>query len=264
MVWWHCHPTKILLFLIKFLIFLFCVKNLAIPTAKCYNILMLNLLIYFIFTLVVFAILFAGIKLFGKDAIFTIAIGTAIASNIYNPPAYPIQIGSLIFGLDAIVYTIFAFCILLMHIDHGKKNMAILLYTTLFSLFLAGFIAFAGTYFTSGLSQGNILNALSYVNCIIATFLAIWAMVLIFDLLRRKKWNIYISIFIALLVATLINSFFYFGLNFLISGNLGETFLLSLAGSYIGKIFAILLCVGIFFLLNRWVKTYKNDTNDKN
>ena len=230
---------------------------------KCYTASMETLLFYMLFAVIVFAILFVGIKLFGKDAIFTIAIGTAIAANIYSPTAHPIIFCHLIFGIDAIAYTVFAFCILLMHIDHGKASMKSLLYTTLFSLFLAGFLAFAAAFFTTGITTASIQSALSYVNCIISTYLAATAMIFAFDFFRKNGVNIYMCLFLGLMLAIIINSLLYFGLTFLMFGTLGSTFAITLAGSYLGKTFAVLLCLGVFYLLNRWTKTYKKQTSEK-
>jgi uncharacterized membrane protein YfcA len=64
------------------------------------------------------------------------------------------------------------------------------------------------------------------------------------------------------MLATIINSLFYFGLTFLMFGTLGSTFAITLAGSYLGKTFAILLCLGVFYLLNRWTKTYKKQATE--
>ena len=230
-----------------------------------YNKSMETLFYYVLFAIIVFSILFAGIKLFGKDAIFTIAIGAAIASNIYNPTAYPIIFCHLIFGIDSIVYTIFTFCILLMYIDHGKKSMNTVLYTTLFSLFLTGFLAFAGAFFTTGITTSSVQSALSFVNSIVATYIAIIAMIFVFEFFRKNGVNMYVCAFLSLMLASIINSFFYFGLTFLMFGNFNSIFLISLAGSYLGKTFAILLSVGLLYILNRWTKNYKKqEVEDEN
>ena len=67
------------------------------------------------------------------------------------------------------------------------------------------------------------------------------------------------------MLASIINSFFYFGLTFLMFGNFNSIFLISLAGSYLGKTFAILLSVGLLYILNRWTKNYKKqEVEDEN
>ena len=90
---------------------------------------------YLIFLVSIFFILGVALKIFPKDASFTIAIGAVIGANIYNSSAYPIEIGGLVFGIDSIVYTIFAFCLLFMYIFYGKKDMKVVLYTSMFSIF---------------------------------------------------------------------------------------------------------------------------------
>lgn len=216
-----------------------------------------NILFFGIFTFLAFAIFFVGLKLFHKDAIFTIAIGTLIGSNIYNVNAFPIIIGKLQFGMDSIIYTIFIFCMLLMYVDYGKKACNLLLYTSIFSLFFTAFLAFMGNYAMSGITADLVWDSLSYIYSIVATFFAVWLMILTFDFFIKKRVNWYITIFLALLVACIVNSLIYFGLTFLTVGSLGSSFLSALAGSYIGKLIATLFCLFIFWSETWWVKTYK-------
>jgi len=219
----------------------------------------MNSLVFFtIFTIVIFVLFFIALIIFKKDALFTVGIGSIIGANIYNIGSYPIFLGSLVFGLDSIIYTIFVFCVLLMYIQYGKSAMKSVLYTSVASIFFTALLGFAGSYSQNGVSSGLIWSSLSYLNSIIATLIAIYAMIFVFDWLRKKHFNSYFNIIIVLIIALVLNTIIYFGLTFIFSGSLGSDFLNSLAGSSIGKVIATLLCVLIFHLQEN--KTHKNQT----
>ena len=205
-----------------------------------------GILFFVIFLVCVFFILGVALRLFPKDAAFTIAIGAVIGSNIYNCSAYPIEIGGLVFGIDSIVYTIFAFCLLFMHIFYGKKDMKVVLYTSMFSIFFTAFLFFMGNISQSGYTDGIMLNFLSYLSSILATYLAVFAMVWVYEKLRGKNINIFLCIFVSLLVVSLVNSAVYFGLSVACGAFTPTNFLISLAGSYIGKLIASACCLVIF------------------
>lgn len=222
---------------------------------------MSGILFFIVFILVMFIILGIALRLFPKDASFTIAIGAVIGANIYNSTAYPIFIGNFIFGIDSIVYTIFAFCLLFMLIKYGKRDMKIVLYTSLFSIFFTALLFFMGNLSQSGYSTELLLRFLFYIASIIATYFAVLAMAKIFEWLQAKNTNVYISILISLLVVSLVNSLIYFGISYLLTGNLGNTFFLALIGSYIGKAIASLLCLVVFAILS--IKKHNKKTPDQ-
>lgn len=205
-----------------------------------------GILFFVIFIICAFFILDVALRLFPKDAAFTIAIGAVIGANIYNSSAYPIDIGGLIFGIDSIVYTIFAFCLLFMHIFYGKKDMKIVLYTSMFSIFFTAFLFLMGNISQTGYTDTVMLSFLSYLSSILATYLAVLSMVWVYDKLRSKNINIFFAIFVALLVVSLVNSAVYFGLSVACGAFTPTNFINSLAGSYIGKIIASGICLIIF------------------
>lgn len=212
---------------------------------------MSNILFFSIFIVVIFVLFFIALKIFNKNALYTVGIGSIIGANIYNIGSYPIVIGNFVFGLDSIIYTLFVFCVLLMYIDYGKDDMKSLLYTSLASIFFTALLAFAGTYSQSGLSTGLIWSSLSYINSIIATFIAIWAMIFAYDWLKKRKVNIYFIMVIVLLIALILNTVIYFSLTSLYTGTLGSSFVSSLIGSSIGKVIASIICLFILYVKSR-------------
>lgn len=201
---------------------------------------------YLIFLVSIFFILGVALKIFPKDASFTIAIGAVIGANIYNASAYPIEIGGLVCGIDSIVYTIFAFCLLFMYIFYGKKDMKVVLYTSMFSIFFTAFLFLMGNISQTGYTDAVMLSFLSYLSSILATYLAVHAMVWVFQKLRSKNTNIFLSILVALIVVLVVNSTVYFGLSVACGAYSVSNFWATLGGSFVGKFIASMCCLVIF------------------
>ena len=233
-------------------------KRFAFRSKRCYHFNMNSAIFLCVFIALVFVILAVALKIFPKDSSFTIAIGAVIGANIYSATAYPIFIGGLVFGIDSIVYTIFAFCLLFMYINYGKRDMKVVLYTSIFSIFFTAFLFFMGNLSQSGYSTELLLNFVSYFASIVATFLAVLVMVKAFEVVRTKT-NVYVAVFLALIVVSLVNSLIYFGLSYILTGVVSEIFLISLAGSYIGKLVASVLCLAVLRLTTVWNKNKKID-----
>ena len=73
---------------------------------------MSNIMVLILFTVLMFIIFVIARKMFGKNALFVIGIGSVIGANLYNANDFPIAIGNLVFGIDSIIYTLFVFSIL--------------------------------------------------------------------------------------------------------------------------------------------------------
>lgn len=208
----------------------------------------MNTILFFcLFLIGCFGILVVGMRFFPKDSIFTIAISTVIGANIYNSLDYPVQILGLQFGLDSVIYTIFLFCVLVMFIDYGKKNMLVVLYTSIFCILFTEFLFFFGKFSQSGYSAELMSSVVSYAFSAFATLLAVLAMCWVFNFLRKKNLNTYINILIALFIGALVNSSIYFGLSTLVMGRIDGLGIM-LLGSYIGKFVASGLCLVAYAL----------------
>lgn len=207
----------------------------------------MEIIFFLLFTLVMFLAFVFAKKFFGKNALFVIGIGSVIGANIYNANAFPIELGGLILGIDSVVYTLFVFSIIVMHIYYGKFSMREVLYSAVGSIFLTSLLAFTGNAFQVGVTDAVIYNALYYFFSILGTVVAIEVMIYLFDILKKKNLNIYLNIAVGLILASLINTAIYYGLSYVAFGGLGDVFVQTLAGSYVGKALSILFCLGAYF-----------------
>ena len=219
-----------------------------------------SIIFFIVFTVICFVILVLAKYIFQKDGIFTLAIGAVIGANIYNSSSHPIYVGDLILGMDAVIYTIFLFCTLIMFVQHGKQSFLTLLYTALFSIFFSALLSLFGTCATEGfISKTAIMNFVPFLISMLGSFVACMVMILLFGALKNKNCNEYVNIIICLIVANLINSVIYFSLSYFLTGNLGEEFIASLLGSIIIKLACVCFCVVVLLIENKFIK--KKNTN---
>ena len=223
-----------------------------------------GILFLIMFSLIMFTIFFFARHFWGKDALFVVGIGCAIGSNLYNINNYPIIIGDFVFGMDAVIYTICIFTMLIMYIDFGESSLKNILFSTLGSLFLTALLSFAGNFMLSGITKDLIWNFVSYLFSILGTLVAVCIMIIIYKKLSSLKFNNYFNIAVGLFLASIVNSIIYFGLTFIVLGNLGQEFLMALISSYILKFTAIVICMLAYLLESVWVNSKKNNKKNEN
>ena len=187
-----------------------------------------------------------GYYYFGKDSLYVLGIGAAVSSNVYNVGSYGIEYGGLIWGVDAVIYTLFAFCIIVALKDYGKKSAMAITYSSMAGIMLTAIFDFLAKWMSVGFGEDLLWGFLSYAFSTIATFVAITVAILVFESLKEKLHNA-INMCLSILIVSIINSLIYFGLTALVGG-LGSDFGIMLAGSYIVKVIALLFFVATYYV----------------
>ena len=185
--------------------------------------------------------------------LFTFAIGFAVNANIYNSVTTPVKFYSLIFSIDSILYTGFTFTVIICAKEYGIKKAKILTSSAIAAVLLSALIELSATISTNGFDVLYFKQFFGYVFSAIGTFVGIWVMLYIFGKLLEKNLNIYLIIFICVLTSSVINSTIYYSYYLIVYQNTTD-FVNVLLGSYIGKIYAIILGL-ISYSINRniWV-----------
>ena len=118
-----------------------------------------------------------------------------------------------------------------------------------------------------GFDLDYIKTFFGYVFSAIGTFIGIWVMLYIFKKLEEKTINIYLSFAICVLLSSIINSTVYYSY-YLITYQNTTNFMYILLGSYLGKIYAIILgLIGYFVNRNIWIPNElknKEDVSEEN
>ena len=93
-----------------------------------------------------------GYYFFRKDALYVLGIGAAVSSNVYNVNAYSIDAGWLIFGLDAVIYILFVFCVMVACKDYGKKVAKAIMFSSMAGIMLTATFDFFAKWATNARS----------------------------------------------------------------------------------------------------------------
>ena len=204
---------------------------------------------YLLIVALVVAIAFlVGYYFFRKDALYVLGIGAAVSANVYNVGTYGVMSGGIVWGVDTIIYTLFAFCIIVACKDYGKKTAMAIIYSSMAGIMLTAFFDFMAKWMAFGFAEDLIWGFLSFTFSTIATFVAIFVAVILFEKLRDKV-QCWLNMGLNILIISVINTFIYFGLMALIGG-LGSNFGITLLGSYIVKFVTLIFFVEIYYLTN--------------
>lgn len=202
--------------------------------------------------------------------LFTVAIGFAVNANIFNSGSTPVNLGGMIFAIDSILYTGFMFTVIICANEYGIRKAKILTSSTIAAILVSAVIEYFAKVSSFGYETGYLLHLSYYFFSVIGTFVGVWVMLYIFEKLEKRGTNIYINFLICVIVSSLINSAFYYGLGILVSGE-NMDIIATLAGSYIGKGFSCILGLVSFYISTHfWIpndlkyKYGKNKTASEN
>jgi len=200
-----------------------------------------------------FAILTFCRKWYDYAMLFTFAIGFAVNANIYNSMSTPVYFYKLVFSIDSILYTGFTFTVIICAKEYGIKKGKILTSSAIAAVLLSAIIELFAKISSYGYNIEFIKTFFGYIFSAIGTFIGIWVMLYVFEKMLNKKINIYLTFFICVLISSIINSTIYYAYA-LIIGNDNSNFIYILLGSYIGKIYAIILGL-LSYCINRhlWI-----------
>lgn len=198
--------------------------------------------------------------------LFTIAIGFAVNANIYNSTTTPIYLGELVFAIDSILYTGFTFTVIICAKDYSIRRALILTSSTVAAILLSAFIEFFANISSFGYDIAYFKKLLMYLFSALGTVVGMFIMLYVFLKLKDKNINTYVTFVICVLLSSMINSTIYYSFSLMMYDNSGITWYV-LLGSYIGKIFSILLgLISYFINTHYWmplnlIHKYKKEQN---
>ncbi len=204
---------------------------------------------------VVVAIAFiVGYYFFRKDSLYVLGIGAAVSSNVYNVGSYGITEAGIVWGIDAIIYALFAFCIIVACKDYDRKSAMAITYSSIGGIMLTAFFDFMAKWMHDGFAVDLVWGFVSYAVSAVATYIGVLVALLLYDKLRGRAFD-WLNMGLCMLVLEIINSFIYFGVMALIGG-LENNFGIALAGSYIVKVAGLVFFVAIYYIFDALNKKF--------
>ena len=193
-------------------------------------------------------------KWFDSFILIAFSIGAACNANYYHSFTTPVTCGNLVFAIDSILFTLFLHTIIVKYLHYSlkeAKNMAI---ASIVAILISAVIEFLAKCNSVGYSISLLNNFVNYCISALSSLIGIWLMIMVLE--KTKSWNVYVRIFVAILVGGFIDStIYYIGVSAAYNLNFSSLWGV-LVGSYIGKFYAILLAQLIYFINGTiWVPT---------
>ena len=210
-----------------------------------------------------FVLLFIVKHVFGSNGLITLGIGGIVGSNVYHIIDYPIVDGNFVFGIDSVIYTLFLSCVILLVLENQNKTAYLLMYSGIGAVLFNAVLQFCASWGSTGIESGVTYGLLSNILSALATFVAVFLILKLPQKLQQKNWNEYLIFILCAFLASLINSFIYYGGLAILNGGFNDNFGWILLSSYIGKILSITIAV-IIWLVTKIIYKKKNLYLEKN
>ena len=186
--------------------------------------------------------------------LLAVAIGCAVNANIFNPIKYPINVGPFIFSIEAILYTLFMYTIVVRILDYGYKAAKTMTLTSVAAIIISAIIEFVALVSYEGFAVSTLKTFSFYFLSSLGTIAGVWIMILLTIQLRKKNVNSYVIIPIAIITSGLIHSIIYYGGMALIEWDINDNAVAMILGAIIGKGVCIGLSVFCYFINQKWWK----------
>lgn len=185
--------------------------------------------------------------------LLAVAIGCAVNANIFNPIYYPIQLGSLSFSIEAVLYTLFMYTIVVRILDYGYKDAQKMTLTSIAAIIISAFIELVALLSYNGFSAQAFKTFSYYLFSSIGTIVGVWVMIWITIKCREKNISSYLIIPFAIIASGLVHSIIYYGGMALVNWDINDQAVSLLLGAIIGKAACIGLSVLCYFInQNYW------------
>jgi len=207
----------------------------------------MSVYILILFAFVGFAFLAFARKWYDYPMLFTIAIGSAVNANIYNSVSAPVYLGQFCFSIDAILYTMFMFCVIICAKDYDVRRAKVLTSAVIAAILVSAVIEFFAGWSSIGYSDDLLIKFIGYLASSVGTFVGIWLMLAVFEKLEKKGVNIYLTFIICVLLASVMNSTIYYSCVISISGRI-DNLVYILLGSFIAKSLCVFLGELVYYI----------------
>ena len=186
--------------------------------------------------------------------LLAVAIGCAVNANIFTPLNSGVTVGPFIFSIEAILYTLFMYTIVIRILDYGYKAAKTMTLTSVAAIIISAIIEFVALVSYEGFAVRTLKTFSFYFLSSLGTIAGVWIMILLTIQLRKKNVNSYVIIPIAIITSGLIHSVIYYGGMALIEWDINDNAVAMILGAIIGKGVCIGLSVFCYFINQKWWK----------
>ena len=186
--------------------------------------------------------------------LLAVAIGCAVNANIFTPINSGIVVGPFVFSIEAVLYTLFMYTIIVRILDYGFNDAKRMTFTSVAAILISAFIELVAVLSRDGMNVETFKSFSYYLFSSIGTVIGVWLMVLITIACRKKNVSSYLIIPFAIIAATIVHAIFYYGGYSLVRWEFKSYTLNVFLGTIIGKGVCIGLSVFCYFINQKFWK----------
>ena len=210
----------------------------------------MNLIYFLLFSIIIFLLSLVCYEKFRSTTLYALSIGGAVNANFFHAGNYPIMCFGLPFGIDSIIYSVFAYCVILMFLKLNKREAYILTFSSVIAIMFSALMQLVADLFTISSCFSVWKTFLNFFVSSVASLIAVWIMLEILNRLKKKNINDYVLLIVGMLIVSLVNSLIYYSIATWINGTPENIFTLLLT-SFIGKTIALACSIGALYLTNK-------------
>ena len=184
--------------------------------------------------------------------LLAVAIGCAVNANIFTPLNSGIEVGPFVFSIEAILYTLFMYTIIVRILDYGYQAAKRMTFTSVAAIIISAIIELVAVLVRDGVNADAFKTFSYYAFSSIGTIFGVWLMIFITIQCRKKNISAYLFIPFAIVASTLVHAVFYYGGYSLVQWKLGNYTLNMFLGTVIGKAACIGLSVLCYFINQKY------------
>ena len=207
----------------------------------------LTFALFLLFGVGAFSLSLLGHKNYQSTTMYALAIGGVVNANYFNAVTAPIECFGLPFGIDSLIYTLFAFCVMVMLLNDTKKSAYLLAISSVIAILFSAFMELIAVLFASGSSADIWVRFASFMISAFASIVAVCVTVEIIDRIKNK-YSPYVCMALGITLITILNSGIYYPLSLLIASN--DRLWVYVGTSFIGKAIALVYSVVALKILN--------------
>ena len=186
--------------------------------------------------------------------LIAVAIGCAVNANIFTPLNSSIAVGPISFSIEAVLYTIFMYTIMVRMLDYGVNDAKRMTFTSIAAILISAFIELVANLVTLGFSADTFKLFSYYLVSSIGTILGVFVMAVLTIRLLKKNLSCYLIIPIGIIASSIIHSFIFYGYISLVNMKFDLYTLSLVLGTIIGRLACIGLSILCYFINKKyWV-----------
>ena len=208
----------------------------------------MGFLFFLLFGAGVFSLSLIGHKKYHNTTLYALAIGGVVNANYFHAGNYPIDCFGLPFGIDSLIYTLFAFCVIFMLLNDSKKSAYLLAASSIIAIVFSAVMELAAKL----LAGEAFLPAWEiFDSFMISAFASVVAVVVAVEVIEKQKgkWNPYVCMAIGIGIITAINSGIYYPVTAIVK-NAIENVWIYVGTSFAGKGIALVYSMFALKILN--------------